>query len=128
MEKGGHGAESIYGGPFEDEWTHGMVPPPQPPLYFPGTCKPYSAVTLPDIGIPHYIGVSHRVTYTTPPPPVAGWRNFLTNSVSQLRIECSGQVICFDRCCQGGVHPSTCAAHPPECRIRIQANMAHIRQ
>ena len=32
-------------------------------LYFPVTCNPSRAVTLPNIGVPHYIGVAHRVTY-----------------------------------------------------------------
>jgi len=32
-------------------------------LYFPVTCNPSRAVTLPNIGVPHYIGVPHRVTY-----------------------------------------------------------------
>ena len=30
---------------------------------FPVTCNPSRAVTLPNIGVPHYIGVPHRVTY-----------------------------------------------------------------
>ena len=32
-------------------------------LYFPVTCNPTRAVTLPNIGVPLYIGVPHRVTY-----------------------------------------------------------------
>jgi len=32
-------------------------------LYFPVTCDTSKAVTLPNIGLPHYIGVPHRVTY-----------------------------------------------------------------
>jgi len=32
-------------------------------LYFPVACNPSRAVTLPNIGVPHYIGVPHRVTY-----------------------------------------------------------------
>ena len=35
-------------------------------LYFPITCNPSRAVTLPNIGVPHYIGVPHRVTYPYP--------------------------------------------------------------
>ena len=31
-------------------------------LYFPVTCDPSRVVTLPNIGVPHYIGVLHRVT------------------------------------------------------------------
>jgi len=36
-------------------------------LYFPVTCNPSRAVTLPNIGVPHYIGVPHRVTYPYSP-------------------------------------------------------------
>ena len=32
-------------------------------LYFPVTCNPSRAVTLPDIGVPQCIGVPHRYTY-----------------------------------------------------------------
>ena len=31
-------------------------------LYFPVTCNPSRSVTLSNIGVPHYIGVRHRVT------------------------------------------------------------------
>ena len=33
------------------------------PLYFPVTCNPSRAVTLPNIKVLHYIGVPHRVSY-----------------------------------------------------------------
>ena len=36
-------------------------------LYFPVTCNPPRAVTLPDIEVAHYIGVLHRLTYPYPP-------------------------------------------------------------
>jgi len=36
-------------------------------LYFPVTCNPTRAVTLPNIGVPLYIGVPHRVTYPYSP-------------------------------------------------------------
>ena len=32
-------------------------------LYFPVTRNPSRAVTLPNIGVPHYVGDPHRVTY-----------------------------------------------------------------
>jgi len=32
-------------------------------LHCPVTCNPSRAVTLPNIGVPHYIGVPHRVTF-----------------------------------------------------------------
>ena len=35
-------------------------------LYFPVTCNPSREVTLPNIGVPHYMGVPHRVTYPYP--------------------------------------------------------------
>ena len=45
------------------------MPPPgglhtceAPVPYFPVTCNPSRAVTLPNIGVPHYIGVPHPVT------------------------------------------------------------------
>ena len=31
-------------------------------LYFPVTCNPSRAVTLPNVGVPHYIEVSHRTS------------------------------------------------------------------
>jgi len=36
-------------------------------LYFPVTCSPYRAVTLPNTGVPHYIRISYRVTYSYDP-------------------------------------------------------------
>ena len=38
-------------------------------LYFPVTCNPTRAVTLPNIGVPLYIGVPRRVTYLYGPRP-----------------------------------------------------------
>ena len=35
-------------------------------LYFPVTCNPSRAVTLPNIGVPRYIGVLYRVSYPYP--------------------------------------------------------------
>ena len=36
-------------------------------LYFPVTCYPSRAVTLPNIGVPHYIKVPHRAAYPSYP-------------------------------------------------------------
>ena len=46
-------------------------------LYFPVTCNPCRAVTLPKMGIAEYIGVPHRVTNPYPSPKsVPGKRPF----------------------------------------------------
>ena len=37
-----------------------------PSFYFPVTCNPSKAVMLSNVGVPHFIGVPHRVTFILP--------------------------------------------------------------
>ena len=67
-------------------------------LCFPDTCNPARAVTLPNIGIPHFLGVPLRVTYPYPPmlPSVLAVAN--VEGVHNLTIQTLFEATIFPQC------------------------------